>query len=56
MFTEVHFTGLILTMAQMMEMSLIVEENVVGIGENEVYQNFLHFKQCFEKLSFYESL
>ena len=31
-------------------------ENIVGKGENAVYQHFLLFPQCFQKLSFPEVL
>ena len=27
-------------------------ENIVGKGENAGYQHFLHFPQCFQKVSF----
>ena len=30
----------------------IVKKNIVGKGENDVYQHFLLLPQCFEKASF----
>ena len=38
--------------AQMMKFVLVWLENIVGQGENAAYQHFLHFSQCFQKLSF----
>ena len=32
--------------------ALIWQENIIGNGENAVYQHFLLFRQCFKKASF----
>ena len=42
--------------AQMMISVFDRVENIVGKGENAVFQHFLLFQQCFQKASFMGSL
>ena len=46
------FADIKLKMAQMGESFLGRVENIVGKGENTIYQHFLLFQQCFQKASF----
>ena len=45
-----------LKMVQMSESFLERVENIVGKGENAVYQHFLFFSHCFHRVSFKGSL
>ena len=42
--------------AQMTEFAFEIGENIKGKGENPGYKHFLHYPQCFAKLSLFRSL
>ena len=49
------FVGYTINVIEKLTFNFINIENIVGKGENEGYQHFLLFQQCFQKTSFFES-